>query len=74
MKRLRAGPRKTDVRDVADRVDELTDAANDTAVCCVLRWAKRTNAGPTAAVHICSILGLDLRSALTRARTRRTTQ
>jgi hypothetical protein len=68
MRNLRHGVGKTDVRDVAERVEEISDDANDRAVCCVLRWAARTEAGPTAAVQACSTLGLDLLGALRRAR------
>jgi hypothetical protein len=68
MRNLRNGIGKTDVRDVAGRVEEITHEDNDAAVCCVLRWASRSKAGPTAAVQECSTLGLDLHGALVRAR------
>jgi hypothetical protein len=62
---LRKGVGKTDVRDVAERVAEITERDNDAAVRAVVRWALRVHIGPT-----CEILGLDLRGALTRARRR----
>jgi hypothetical protein len=65
---IRRGLRKTDVRDIAERVDEITVDQNDQAVCAVLRWAWRTGAGPTAAAQACTTLGLDLRAALDRVR------
>lgn len=68
MRNLRNGIGKTDVRDVAGRVEEITDESNDAMVCCVLRWAARSKAGPTEAVKTCSSLGLDLHGALVRAR------
>jgi hypothetical protein len=68
MRSIRNGLRKTDVRDIADRVEQLSDADNDKGVCCVLHWATRTKAGPTAVVQACSALGLDLHAALVRAR------
>lgn len=67
---IRRGLRKTDVRDIAERVDDITVDQNDHAVCSVLRWALRTGAGPTAAAQVCATLGLDLRGALARARAR----
>jgi hypothetical protein len=71
MRNLRNGIGKTDVRDVAGRVEETTDNDNDAAVCCVLRAATRSKTGPTAAVQACAALGLDLHAALIRARTNR---
>lgn len=68
---LRRKPRKTDVREIAERVDEISDHDNDAAVCAVLRWSIRAKAGPTAALETCQQLGLDLRAALRRARERR---
>ncbi len=65
---IRQGRRKTDVRDIAERVERITADQNDQAVCRVLRWALRTGAGPTAAAQVCATLGLDLRAALARAR------
>ena len=68
---LRKRPPKTDVRDIPDRVEKLSDKDNDMAVCAVLRWAIRTRSGPTAALRTCQQLGLDMRAALRRARERR---
>lgn len=68
MSNTRKGVARTDVGDIAERVDEITDADNDNAVCAILRWAIRVKAGPTAALDQCNQLGLDLRAALIRAR------
>lgn len=68
MRNIRAGIGKIDVRDITERVDEPTTEQNDLAVCAVLRWAIRTDAGPTAARDMCQLLGLDLLAALRRAR------
>jgi Arc/MetJ family transcription regulator len=65
---LRKGVGKTDVRDIAERVEEITIDQNDRAVCAVLRSALRTGIGPTSAAQACAALGLDLRAALRRAR------
>ncbi|MGH3985938.1 MAG: hypothetical protein ACRDTZ_01290 [Pseudonocardiaceae bacterium] len=59
---------KTDVRDIADRVEEPTPEQNDRAVCAVLRCAAHATAGPTVARDVCVMLGLDLLAALRRVR------
>lgn len=65
---------KPDVRDVVDRVDEIPADIHDKAVRAILRWAARTNQGPTAALDMCKSLGLDLRAALIRSRASRGTR
>ena len=64
---IRKGVGMTDVRDIAARVEDLTEDANDRAVRTVVRWALRVHAAPA-----CDTLGLDLPGALHRARAAKT--
>lgn len=62
---------KPDVREIVDRVEEITPETHDLAVQAVLRWAARNKNGPTVALDMCKSLGLDMRAALIRARVKR---